>query len=224
MKILTNDLSEFSASYYQQADVYKLFSNAEDKEGVIWDNLKENFQNKTVLDLGCGNGRYLELIHSVTPHCIGVDQSLPQIQQGNQQLPFIVADGCYLPFSDNSFDFTISCWVWGTILNDSKREKIFSEAQRVTKPGGSILLVENDTPSEFEYYRGRHLHTKTQDYNDWILQHGFNTFKKFETFITFDSIEMTQFVFIEIWKDRLFALPQVSRIQNNVIIFELKID
>lgn len=224
MKNFTNDLSEFSASYYQNADVYKLFSDAEDKEGIIWKSLKERFKDKHILDLGCGNGRYLELIHSVTPHCVGVDQSLPQIQQGNPNLPFIVSEGCSLPFADHSFDYTISCWVWGTILDESKREKVFLEAQRVTKPGGSIILVENDTPSDFEYFRGRHLNRKTQDYNDWILQHGFNVFKQVETFITFDSTEIAQFVFNEIWKGRLFDFPQSSKIQNNVIIFDFKID
>lgn len=224
MNNFSNDLSEFSASYYQNADVYKIFSNAEDKEGVIWEALKKRFQNKKVLDLGCGNGRYLELIHSVTANCFGVDQSLPQIQQGSKHLPFIVSDGCFLPFPDHFFDYTISCWVWGTILDESKREKLFLEAQRVTKPGGSIILVENDTPSDFEYYRGRHLNNKTQDYNNWILNHNFTIFKKLETFITFESVEIAQFVFGEIWKGRLFDIPHVSKIQNNVIIFEFKID
>lgn len=224
MNTFSNDLSEFSSSYYQKANVYKVFSDAEDKESIIWHNLMPCFKNKTVLDLGCGNGRYLELIHSVSQSCIGVDQSLPQIQQGKKELPFLVADGTILPFNNHSFDSTISCWVWGTILDNEKREKIFNEAKRVTKPGGSIFLVENDTPSEFEYYRGRHLNRKTQDYNDWILNKGFNIFRKLETFITFDSIEIAQSVFQEIWKGRLFDIPQSNKIQNNIIIFEYKID
>lgn len=224
MNKFSNDLSEFSASYYQKADVYKIFSDAEDKEGFIWKSLKDLFENKNILDLGCGNGRYLDLISSVTSTCIGVDQSLPQIKQGNNDLPFIVADGSVLPFKNDTFDYTLSCWVWGTITDEIKREKIFNEAVRVTKPGGSIFLVENDTPSDFEYYRGRHLNTKTQDYNNWILNKGFSSFKRVETFITFPNVSLAQFVFQEIWKDRLFDIPKINKIQNNVIIFEFKID
>lgn len=224
MQKFSNDLSEFSSSYYQHADVYKIFSDAEDKEGVIWSFLANIFKDKSVLDLGCGNGRYLDLIQSVASSSVGVDQSLPQIQQGKKHLPFIVADGCILPFANATFDYTISCWVWGTIMDEAKRESIFKEACRVTKPGGSIFLIENDTPSEFEYYRGRHLNKKTQDYNDWIIKQGFSTFQQLETFITFDNVLLAQFVFQKIWKDRLFDVPQLKNIQNNVIIFELKID
>ena len=89
----SNDLSEFSASYYQKADVYKMFSDAEDREGLIWELLKEKFKDKTVLDLGCGNGRYLNLISQVTAECVGVDQSYQQLKQSENKLPFIVADG-----------------------------------------------------------------------------------------------------------------------------------
>lgn len=224
MKNLSNDLSEFSSSYYEKADVYKIFSQAEDSEGFIWETLKNEFLNKKILDLGCGNGRYLEHINSISDYCFGVDQSLPQIQQSSQSLPFIVADGTSLPFANGTFDCILSCWVWGTILDENKREKLFEEAKRVLKKGGSIYLVENDTPSEFEYYRGRHLNTKTQDYNDWIIQRGFETFSQIETFITFKSVEEAQYVFEEIWKGRLFAKPTKNKIQNNVIIFKLKID
>lgn len=224
MTTISNDLSEFSASYYQEADYYKLFSDAEDKEGYIWQQLEDLFTNKSVLDLGCGNGRYLELIDKVTKNCIGIDQSLSQIQQGKSNLPFMVADGANLPFNDNSFDYVLSCWVWGTILDEEKRQNVLSEAQRVTKPGGSIILVENDNNSEFEYYRGRHLNTKTTDYNHWLLQRGFETFKQLEIFFTFECVQTAQAVFKQIWKDRLFDLPNSKKIQSNIIIFQMKID
>ncbi len=224
MNKFSNDLSEFSSSYYQKTDVYKLFSDAEDKEGRIWNELTTVLKNKIVLDLGCGNGRYLELIQEVAKYCVGVDQSLSQIKQGKEKLPFLVADGCNLPFIDNSFDNTISCWVWGTILDERKREKILEEAKRITKSKGSIFLIENDTNSEFEFYRGRHLNSSTQDYNNWLLKRGFSVFKELEINITFDTIELINYVFKEIWREKLFESPKTNKIKNNVIIFEYKID
>lgn len=220
----SNDLSEFSKSYYKEANVYKLFSDSEDKDGFIWDVLKHRFENRSVLDLGCGNGRYLDLIETVSSFSVGVDQSFEQIKQGNSNLPFIVSEGCSLPFAEKTFDCVVSCWVWGTIADENKRSKILNEAKRVTKNGGSIFLVENDNPSEFEYYRGRHLNQNTQQYNNWILNNDFKILKKLETFISFDNLELAQYVFQKIWRDRLFKLPTCSKIQNNVIVFELKID
>lgn len=219
----SNDLSEFSASYYQKADVYKIFSDAEDREGLIWEILKNKFKDKKVLDLGCGNGRYLQLINEVASECVGVDQSYQQIKQSKYKLPFIVADGTNLPFSNNKFDYIISCWVWGTILDEEKRALILKEVKRVIQLGGSIFLIENDINSEFEFYRGRHLNNKTQEYNDWLLSCGFKIFQELEINISFDNLEIAQSVFKEIWKERLYELPKDKKIKNKVIVFELKI-
>ncbi len=217
-------LSEFSDSYYQHANVYKLFSNAEDKEEIIWNFLAPVFKNKSVLDLGCGNGRYLELLQQITSYCVGVDQSYQQLQQCQNKLPFIVSDGAHLPFQNHVFDYVFSSWVWGTVLDEQKRDLIFKEAQRVMKPNGSIILIENDINSEFEYYRGRHLNDKTQDYNNWLLSRGFTILKKLKIKITFDTLETAQHVFQQIWKDRLFEKPKSNHIINEIIVFQYKIN
>jgi ubiquinone/menaquinone biosynthesis C-methylase UbiE len=112
----------------------------------------------------------------------------------------------------------------GTVLDEEKRTLILNEARRVLKPGGSIFLIENNVNSEFEYYRGRHLNNKTQEYNNWLLNYGFKIFQEVEINISFDNINLAQYVFQEIWKERLFELPKNKKIKNKVIVFELKID
>jgi ubiquinone/menaquinone biosynthesis C-methylase UbiE len=214
-----NGLSEFAKTYYEQADIYQAFSEAEDREGVIWNELEPLFQDKIVLDLGCGNGRYLQKIHSVAKCSYGLEQSVSQIQKGMKNLPFICGNAAQLPFSDNSFDFVFSSWVWGTVLDLEKRKKIFQESLRVLKPGGSILLIENDAISEFEYLRGRFSNDKTQVYNDWILQHGFQIQKKMHIWISFPNIQIAQNVFQSIWSNHLIDLPKKDKISNHVLLF-----
>lgn len=216
----TNNLAEFSSSYYEDSHIYKIFSECEDKESYIWENIKHLLVNQSVLDLGCGNGRYLEKITTLTDKAIGVDQSFQQLKQSNKDLSFITADASKLPFKNECFDIVLSCWVFGTILDLNKRLKVLSEAIRVLKPNGSIILVENDTPSEFEYYRGRHLNDKTQEYNTWLINQGFSTHSKVKTFITFDSTSIAQHVFKSIWKEKLFDIPRNNKIENNVIILK----
>jgi ubiquinone/menaquinone biosynthesis C-methylase UbiE len=217
-----NDLSEFSSSYYENSNIYKIFSDSEDKEHIIWNYIKPLVTQKTVLDLGCGNGRYLQKINEVSSSCVGVDQSIEQICQSDYKLPFVCTNAAHLPFNDNSFDVIVSCWVLGTILNLEKRNLVMNEAKRVLKKDGIFLMIENDTPSEFEFYRGRHLNNKTQEYNDWILSNNFSELKKLETFITFKNTSEAQFIFAKIWQNKLFSLPKNHKIQNNVIIFQFK--
>lgn len=219
-----NNLSEFSTSYYENSNIYKIFSEAEDKENFIFQFLTPYLKNKTILDLGCGNGRHLQLINSISKFSIGLDQSLEQLKQSNIKTNMIVGNGVQLPFQNESFDCITSFWVWGTILDENKRLQVLNESKRVLKRNGSIFLIENDISSEFEYLRGRHLNNKTQEYNHWLIQHGFSILNKMETLITFDNLLIAQDVFQKIWQDRLFQLPQSQIVQHKVIIFELKVN
>ena len=219
-----NNLSEFSTSYYENSNIYKIFSEAEDKENFIFQFLTPYLKNKTILDLGCGNGRHLQLINSISKFSIGLDQSLEQLKQSNIKTNMIVGNGVQLPFKNESFDCITSFWVWGTILDENKRLQVLTESKRVLKRNGSIFFFFFDISSEFEYLRGRHLNNKTQEYNHWLIQHGFSILNKMETLITFDNLLIAQDVFQKIWQDRLFQLPQSQIVQHKVIVFELKVN
>jgi alkylated DNA repair protein alkB family protein 8 len=102
-----------------------------------------------ILDLGCGNGRLLELLKDKGVEYIGVDNSRALIkiaQERYNKIPnveyrFVVADALDLSFPENSFDAVISLAVLHHIPSVEKRKKFFREVKRVLKPEGILILT-----------------------------------------------------------------------------------
>lgn len=62
----------------------------------------------------------------------------------DKQVTLKRADLTSLPFEDGSFDFVVS---WGVIMHIPEMEKALSELARVLKPGGTLVLCENNMHS-----------------------------------------------------------------------------
>ena len=60
------NLSEKSKNYYEENDIYELFSIAEDYPNKIYKYLLPKIKNKTILDLGCGTGKFMQKFHIET--------------------------------------------------------------------------------------------------------------------------------------------------------------
>lgn len=96
-----------------------------------------------VLDVGCGTGettRHL-LEHAGDVH--GVDLSPAQLEgaRGKPELEaatFVVADAGSLPYPDDHFDHVTSV---GSIMYWEEPATVLREARRVTRPGGTILVM-----------------------------------------------------------------------------------
>lgn len=225
-----NNLSEFSKTYYQEHYIYKIFSEAEDYPDFIFQYLENEFYDKFILDLGCGNGKYSQKIQPLCYHLVSADKSFEQLSHINLNIghtstiekSIIQLDAFSLPFKDESFDVVFSSWMLGTILDIDRRAVALKEMKRVLKPHGKILLVENDFASDFEIIRGRwpDKEHRTYQYNNWLLSQEFAVKHRLSTYFQFTSIEQAQFIFQSIWKERLIRLPQSSTLTHNVIIFE----
>jgi alkylated DNA repair protein alkB family protein 8/tRNA (uracil-5-)-methyltransferase TRM9 len=97
-----------------------------------------------VLDLGCGNGRLVELFNGKAVDYLGVDNSENLLSIAKKRYPksnFLLADALNLPFPDNSFDAVFSIAVLHHIPGRELRIKFFDEAKRVLKPGGVLVLT-----------------------------------------------------------------------------------
>ncbi|OWK27269.1 MAG: hypothetical protein US76_01030 [Parcubacteria group bacterium GW2011_GWA2_38_13b] len=124
--------------------------------------LKEYVENgDKILDLGCGNGRLIELFKDMDVEYVGVDSSEKLIEEAknkfsifnfqfllNDQISkfsikpkFIVADGINLPFPDNYFDKIFSIAVLHHIPSRELRLKFLSEARRVLKKDGIAVFT-----------------------------------------------------------------------------------
>lgn len=96
-----------------------------------------------ILDLGCGNGRLIELLGDLNIDYTGVDSSENLIDLAKKIYPkknFSVADALNLTFTNNSFDKVFSIAVLHHIPSKQLRLKFFSECKRVLKPGGLLIL------------------------------------------------------------------------------------
>lgn len=97
-----------------------------------------------VLDLGCGNGRLLELLQEKKINYIGLDNSSALIALAQKKYPgadFRTGDALSLPFTDNYFDKIYSIAVLHHIPSQELRIKFLAEAKRVLKPGGLLILT-----------------------------------------------------------------------------------
>ena len=97
----------------------------------------------SVLDIGCGTGETISHLLPRASDLHGLDYSADQLQTATDKdeldgVRFVQADGHRLPYADETFDCIVSV---GSILYWATPVDVLQEAFRVTKPGGSILVM-----------------------------------------------------------------------------------
>ena len=101
----------------------------------------ESFED--VLDVGCGTGAVLELLHGEYPekHLTGLDLTPRMIDVARakqlENVCFVVGDAEALPFESQSFGAVLCS---NSFHHYPHPEKFFSEAARVLRPGGRLIL------------------------------------------------------------------------------------
>ncbi|HWQ09727.1 MAG TPA: class I SAM-dependent methyltransferase [Holophaga sp.] len=98
-----------------------------------------------VLELGCGYGRVLFQLASPDWSLTGIDSSEKSIAHARRLAPsglplaFHVMDATQLDFEDRTFDLTF-CVQNGICAFHANEDRLFEEALRVTRPGGTVLF------------------------------------------------------------------------------------
>jgi ubiquinone/menaquinone biosynthesis C-methylase UbiE len=106
---------------------------------------------ETVLDMGCGTGRFTVPMAESGAEVTGYDISpamLERLQctarERGQQVQVCEGDMAHLPFDDGTFDVVTSMLALMHVPVDD-RQQVFLEAARVLKPGGRLVLgVKNE--------------------------------------------------------------------------------
>lgn len=103
-------------------------------------------RDSTVLDMGCGTGRFTIPLARAGARMTGLDLTEAMLDQARAKsgaaqvdIEFRQGDMASLPFPDSSFDVVTSMLALMHIpLSD--RQSVFNEVARVLKPGGRMLL------------------------------------------------------------------------------------
>ena len=115
--------------------------------------------DERILDMGCGRGAVLLMAaqHLTTGRAVGVDVWRTSDQSGNaaevtqrnavaegvaDRVEVHTGDMMALPFEDNSFDVVLSSLAIHNISGHAGRERAISEAVRVLRPGGRLMIVD----------------------------------------------------------------------------------
>lgn len=97
-----------------------------------------------ILDLGCGNGRLIDLFQDTQVDYVGADTSQTMIKTAQAKYPhsrFVLYDGFDLPFADESFDKVFCLSVLHHVPSVPYRLKFLQEANRVLKKEGRLILT-----------------------------------------------------------------------------------
>ncbi len=133
----------------QTREVYNAIAKQfSDTREYLWDDLKPLAQyvknGDAVLDVGCGNGRLIQLFSGTHIVYTGLDQSEGLIRVATDKFPgasFVVGEMTELPFPDESFDAIYCIAVFHHLPTDDMRVQALNEMKRVLKPGGVIVML-----------------------------------------------------------------------------------
>ena len=119
-----------------------------------------------ILEVGCGNGYYLNLLNrlGLSLTLVGIDNDDRALKDarkfiGDNKVKLISADANKLPLAGSSFDKVIISEV---IEHVESEQKVLSEIYRVLKPGGIMVLTTCNIDYPFLW-----------DPVNWVLQHFF---------------------------------------------------
>ena len=99
-------------------------------------------EGNKVLDLGCGNGRLVELFKDLDVEYLGVDGSFGLINSAKKSFPdknFQVMDALNLDLPENSYDVILCVSVLNHIAKENQQQFI-DNLKKVLKPNGVLLL------------------------------------------------------------------------------------
>jgi demethylmenaquinone methyltransferase/2-methoxy-6-polyprenyl-1,4-benzoquinol methylase len=110
------------------------------------------FSPKTLLDLGCGTGKFLEcfLRRKSWESATGVDFSVAMLKKAREtvrgNVMWLREDFDALPFLDSSFDLVISGF---TLRSVQRLPEFLSTVHRILTPGGKAAFLDLTRPRNF---------------------------------------------------------------------------
>jgi 2-polyprenyl-6-hydroxyphenyl methylase/3-demethylubiquinone-9 3-methyltransferase len=96
----------------------------------------------SVLDLGCGKGRFAARLQEMGARVVGLDRSQAMLAEG-RGLDRVLGSAARLPFSDGSFDAVVAIEVFEHLPSNFELA-VLAEIRRVLRPGGVVAVVDKN--------------------------------------------------------------------------------
>jgi len=216
--------------FQDEVGIYDSFSRAEDDGGKLLKRLLSlaAFRGKSVLEIGCGTGKYIELIAPESRSYVAIDSSRRMIEfarrrcEHTDSVRFIHCNAEMLPIPSSSFDAVFASWVISGIVPEQARERAVSEYLRVLKPDGHFWLFENDIGGEFMHMRDPASARWDRENVGWMIEScGFRVADRVQTAFRFpravDARRTMGFILGPRASDHIIKHLE-SRIGHNVLI------
>lgn len=146
--ILANSAYADGCHLAARQSIYRWQRPQYDLPGIVVEELAGT--SGTVLDVGCGNGKFVSRLHRDRPdlQVVGVDISAG-ILAGVEE-PVLVADAQALPFADNGADAVLALHM---LYHVGGIEAAIAELARVLRPGGVLIASTNSDTDKQELDR-----------------------------------------------------------------------
>lgn len=145
------DFTDFVPSGNQAVDpvLYDLENGAIDRSGLLWGELVRlaPWQGRVLLDLGCGSGFWLPRYREAA-QVVGVEPDssllgLARDRPGGAQVLHGSAE--HIPWPDGSVDVVHARFAYFFPHPDFDPTPGLLEVERVLRPGGALVVIDNDT-------------------------------------------------------------------------------
>ena len=170
---------------------YNTIADEFDKTRVrLWPCVKDYLdtfeKNSYILDIGCGNGKYMTYRDDIIIK--GIDISIELVKICNKKnLDVIHGNMINMPFEDNIFDGLLCIASFHHLNNDNDRKKALDEMYRVLKIGGkclievwSIVQEDNSNKNTLEFKKNNNLVKWTSIKTNEIYYRYYNIYSKDE--------------------------------------------
>lgn len=145
MDNISEQYNSFSKTYSDNLEIQDEIGNRRFYEFLSSIELK----NKTILDIGCGDGTDIVNFQKMGALPFGIEPSEEFVKSAKEKSPhstILVGKGEALPFPDKNFDIVVSKYALQT---SSDAPKILDEAARVLKTDGHFIFLSKHPIRQF---------------------------------------------------------------------------